>query len=186
MKRVFLILAVSLVFTMAFASLTGCNQSTPTKPNTPSTPTIKEPEIPTVKEKVFSWNGMTITLPDDFVEVDDHLYSSDKHDVAITCNKTEFTTTGVWKATMPLEEYADWMSVTVMLNAQLSYIPEIVTKDGLVYFYWSIPLGGKQFSYLTVAYKGDDAFWLFSFVCETRLYSNLFDLFIEWAKTVKV
>lgn len=77
-----------------------------------------------------------------------------------------------------VEEYAK----AVITNNKANY--ELKEKDGIHYFEYEKTNNGKNYYYMAVMYKSDDAFWLVNFACETSNKSTYQDTFLEWAKTV--
>lgn len=135
------------------------------------------------KEKTYTSNGISVTMPEGFVEksiVSQTAYFEGKESL-FSALKEEFTTLSVVNLgkDSSLKEYAE----AVIKNNKADY--EIVEKDGLTYFEYEKSLSGKKYYYLASIYKTDDAFWLVNFACDSSNKAKYQPLFIRWAKTVK-
>jgi len=137
------------------------------------------------KEKTFSKAGMSIVLTDKFVEKDIASQTAyfESTEALVTALKEDFPgfeSADVDAASMDLAEYAN----LVLENNRLSSTVE--TKDGLTCFEYEKTVSGKNFTYFATVFKGEDAFWLIQFACETQNYKGYSDKFVKWAKGVKV
>lgn len=132
------------------------------------------------KEKSFEKAGMTIVLTDDFVEkeiVFATAYYESENTIA-SALKQEFYLFGDAEITLP--EYAQFVIYRNDFNV------DIQEKEGLTCFEREIEAHGKDYTFFTTFFKGDDAFWLFEFMCETKNYEELLPSFIKYAKSVKI
>ena len=139
-------------------------------------------------EKVFSKDGMSITLTENFVENEYYGFTAyyDTEDAQVYVMKESFSLLkeNDQPTNISTKAYAEIMLKTQELDA------EVFEKDGLTYFYYEKDVLGYsdvyvRNSYYAVAYKTDDAFWLFQFACEKSLYDEYEEKFVEWAKSVE-
>ena len=132
--------------------------------------------------KQFSEAGMSISLPEGFTQAEFAEFTAafDSPEVAVFVIKELFSE-------------ADWEDYTLEQYAQLvqqnntDKLPTPVTQtEGLTVFEHSAynQLESCTFKYLSVMFKGPDAFWLFQFTCSTDIYDQYKPYFISWAKTV--
>lgn len=135
--------------------------------------------------KVYSNNGMSITLPDKFYEKDmisfTNYYESD--DTFVTALKESFKdleSIGL-NSKSSLEDYAKIILKGNKLDSKL-YTSE---DNKYMYFTYENEISEKEFYYMGVVYKTDDAFWLINFACEKDNKSKYSDTFVKWADTVK-
>ena len=130
-----------------------------------------------VKHKQYTKEGMSITLPKVFEEVNDPRLTVSYNTEEITVFINKDTVKGE-----SLEEYAD---IVYENNADVA--PSAITKiDGLTtmeYSYYN-PAAHVTIWYFTVMYQGAGAFWQFQFACDDAHYEEYKPHFIEWAKTV--
>ncbi len=140
------------------------------------------------KEKVFSKDGMSITLTDEFEEKEYYdfnaYYDTEEAQVYIMKEDFKLLEENDQDTNASLEEYAQSMMKSGSIDA------EIKNEDGLTYFNFEKEfqdIDGKYipYKYYAVVYKSHDAYWLFQFACEEALYSKYEDIFIKWAKSVK-
>lgn len=138
-------------------------------------------------EKVFSKDGMSITLTEDFVENEYYgfnaYYDTEEAQVYVMKESFSLLKENNQPTNISTKEYAKIMMETQNLNA------DIVEEEGLTYFYYEKDVLGYaeeyvKNSYYAVAFKTDDAFWLFQFACEKNLFSEYEEKFIKWAKSV--
>ena len=137
------------------------------------------------KEKVFSKAGMEITLTEDFYEKDMAAYTAyyeSKTSIVLSIKEefTIFENAGI-STDISLREYAE-----MVLTNNVKNNIEVTEKDGLTFFEFDKTANGKDFTYFAVVFRGDDAYWLFQFACETKNYDKLSKDFIAYAKSVKL
>ena len=137
------------------------------------------------KEKAFSKEGMTITLTDNFHEKDYLAYTAfyESQTSFVFVIKEDFSLfeeAGI-PTDISLYEYSDIIAKSN--NTDLV----IKEKDGLVYYEYDYKAeNGKEISYFVVLYRGEDAYWIFNFACESKNYEKLSGDFLKWAKSVTV
>ena len=70
----------------------------------------------------------------------------------------------------------------------LKFPTPVTVTDGLYNIEYTVFNEQKNmsFTYLTVMYKGSDAFWMVQFACEDTKFAEYKPHFFEWAKTVNV
>lgn len=136
----------------------------------------------TVKDQDFSVAGMTITLADNFEEMDYEGFTRcyESKSVAVLTLKEAFTLMpGLEDYT--LEEYAE-----LVLNANGMTMSDLKEQDGILYFsYIAEGSSGQDYYYVATLHKGNDGFWLIQFATPATNESKLHDQFIDWAETVK-
>jgi len=160
------ILSALLLVVLTLSALTSCASAKP-------------------KEKVFSIEGMKITLTDEFVEKQHVSYTAyyETSKALVVAIQEEFSmlsSLGI-DTNISLKEYAE----LVISSNKLSNI-EVKESDGLVCFEHEKELSGKNYVYFSTVYKANDAFWLFQFACEKSEYDSMKNDFIKWAKSVEV
>ena len=136
--------------------------------------------------KTFSEDGLSINLPYGFYEQNQLFYTAcyaSDDAVVITLKEPFYSIKGAGYSpeSMTPSDYAR----IVKNNNNLS--TPIQTKDGLSYFEWTAkhPSQNVDFSYMGVAFKSDDAFWLVQFGTYSYLYDGYKDDFFKWAKSVE-
>lgn len=136
------------------------------------------------KEKDFSKAGMTITLTEDFTEkeVVSQTVTYASMDEVVMALKEEFTLfeqINMDPQTTTLEQYFD----LIKTNNKAQW--ELKEEDGLKCFTYDNTGNGKDYSYLGVILKGNDAFWLFQFSCEKANFDSKKADFMKYAKSIK-
>lgn len=148
-------------------------------------------DVRKAEETQFSKDGMTITLTKAFVEktkedLKDSAESAfnvcyDSMKVAVFVLKEPFSTVpGSQNQTL------DWYAEAAH-KANESRSPEDIQKtDGLTYFEYTFQneSTNKDYRYLTVLYKGPDAFWMVQFATLVSDYEEYKPDLIKWANTV--
>ncbi len=132
--------------------------------------------------KTFSCEGMSITLTDEFTEVDTDNYTVayDSRDVAVLALQ-EAVLVDDGEEAYTLEKYAK----LVMQNNSLD--PEqLKTSDGLTYFTYTYtnPDSDDTYEYFTCLYEDGAAFWIVQFATLEQNTEKYSQQFFEWAKTV--
>jgi hypothetical protein len=135
--------------------------------------------------KVYSDNGMSITLPNSFYKkelasVTNYYESEDAIVTALKESLTDLETIDI-TSDSSLEDYTK----KVLENNNLD--SEIYTgvNENYMYFTYEKETSGKDFYYMGVTYKSDDAFWLLNFACVDSNKSKYSDTFLTWANTVE-
>lgn len=132
-------------------------------------------------EKVFSSDGMTITLTDAFekADFDGYTVTYDSRFVAVFALKESFAETPVL-ADYSIEEYADLLvEANELTDAQIK-------KDGEHTYveYDAETDSGETYLYCTYVYKADDAFWFVQFAAPAENADEYADEISAWAKSV--
>ncbi len=131
-------------------------------------------------KKVFTVDGMSITLTTAFVE---------KPMLAQTaCYETEDAMITVLKdrgasfdPEMTLTDYAE----SVILLNRLNQVNAFVQNDGnLVYFTFEQEVLDKDCSFMAFVYQNGETFWMVQFVCETDDAEEMTPVFFEYARSV--
>lgn len=141
---------------------------------------LEEPQPET-----FTANGMTITLTDDFTEIDLDEFDAawESWDVAVVVLEEPFDTlTEVMDdpATATVREFAELHRDSNGKTAQIE------TRDGLTrYCYeWTDTDSGTTYRYYTYLYKSDDAFWMVQFWLDAEDAAEYQDVIPQWAQSV--
>lgn len=135
------------------------------------------------QEKVFSSNGMSITLTTEFNEasIEGYTVCYESKDVAVFILKEAFSLqAGLENQTV--DYYAE-----LVRNANMSKAPgEIKKYNGLTYLEYDHlnEEKGVTYRYFTTMFKGTDAFWLVQFACDKNEFADKRQDFINWANTV--
>ena len=136
----------------------------------------------TPESKVFSSNGMTITLTDEFVktDVENYTVAYGSKNVAVFALKEAFALADGFQD-YTLEQYGD----LVLQNNNLSS-SKIEDKEGLTGFEYEFtnPDTKDTYKYFSFVYKSNDAFWLVQFATLTENVDECSSKIIEWAKTI--
>ena len=132
--------------------------------------------------KVFAENGMSITLTNEFRELDvdtfTNCYESDE--VAVFALKEEFSMLD-GSEDYTLTQYGE---LVLKNNGMDSF--ELQTADGLTYFEYesTIPDTNDVFTYFSFIFKTDDAFWLIQFATKTEDVKEVSPSIVEWAHSI--
>ncbi|MGM9680466.1 MAG: hypothetical protein ACI3XR_03065 [Eubacteriales bacterium] len=136
--------------------------------------------------KEYSSSGITVTLPDSFVEKEliGYTYYLQSTDVIFAAVKEEFSAATLIPGfkDYTLKQYAD-LVVTANLLTGIATVEE---TDGLTYLTYEKDVSGQTYFYIAPVFKGSDAFWLVNFGCFASDKDEYSEKFIEWAKTIKV
>ena len=129
--------------------------------------------------------GFSIEIPDVFKEVDveGHAAYYVKDNVYVWAIKDDFINldgSSEW-------ETKDYANRIYEVNG-LKFPTPVTVTEGLYNIEYTVfnEMKNMSFTYLTVRYKGSDAFWMVQFACEDKVYAEYKPHFFEWAKTVKV
>ena len=106
-----------------------------------------------------------------------------KNDVYVWAIKDDFINLD-GSSTWDTEDYAK----RIYEVNDLKFPTPVTLTDGLYNIEYTVfnEMKNMTFTYLTVMYKGSDAFWMVQFACEDTKYEEYKPHFFEWAKTVKV
>lgn len=132
----------------------------------------------------FSKAGMTIALTQDFQEKDivsqTATYLSSKY--IVICLKEDFKILeqNNISSDISLNEYAE---IVISSN---SIVTNIEGNESRPYFVYSQQISGKDYKYLAIAFKGSDAYWTVTFVCESKNYESSKEQLLKWADTIKI
>ncbi len=132
-------------------------------------------------EKVFSSDGMTITLTEDFekADFDGYTVTYDSRFAAVFAIKESFAEAPVL-SDYSIEEYADLLAeVNELTDAQIK-------KDGEHTYveYDAETDSGETYRYFTYVYKADDAFWFVQFAVPAENAEKYAEDISAWAKSV--
>lgn len=164
MKRSIKILSLCLAFVVVAACFAGCGSP---------------------KEKSFSKEGLTITLTDEFEEkaLVDALTASYMSDYClVTTLKEDFSLFSEAGLSTDISD-REYLDMVIQSN---SIDREREETDGFYTVTFEKEIQKQDITYLAVALKGSDAFWLVQFACPTDTFEDLRPQFIKWAKTVTV
>lgn len=155
------ILAISLIFILTF-SFAACSKVQPLD---------------------FSYEEMTITLNDTFSETNSEGYTVcyDSKNIAVLALKEKFDYMEGFE-NFTLEQYRNLVSSA---NTSLEITPlEIDGMYCMEHSFFNADVEA-EYTYLSVTYKSDEAFWLIQFACLSEKYDSLKPDFINWAKSVR-
>lgn len=137
---------------------------------------------PQVTEKVFSDNGMNITLTNEFRQIHEENYTTcyDSANVAVFSIKEDFTLMDGF-GDYTLQQYGN----LVLQNNNLS-LSELKNIDGLTGFEYEFtnPETKDTYKYFSFIYKSNDAFWLVQFATLTQNSDEYTSKIMEWAKSI--
>lgn len=136
-------------------------------------------------KKDFSVDGMTITLTEEFKEMDEAAgeynaaYGTD--DVGVLVIKEEFTLAEDF-GDYTLDEYVD-----LVLYANNKSGITVKKEDGLTYFEYEEKSDVNQlvYTYRIYVYKSNDAFWMLQFYSLKGDFDEYSDSFKTWASSVQ-
>ncbi len=135
-----------------------------------------------VEPKVFSENGMSITLTNEFRQVQMQNYTNcyDSAKVAVFALKEEFALADGFE-NYTLEQYGN----LVLQNNNLTSL-ELKSVDGLTGFEYEStnPDTKDTYMYFSFIYKSKDAFWLVQFATLTENADEYNSKITEWAKNI--
>lgn len=136
----------------------------------------------TPKEKVFSSNGMNITLSEEFKEttVKNYTVAFDSKKVAVFALKEPFTLIDGFED-YTLDQYADLVIQSNGLSPS-----QKKTDNGLIWFEYDFdnPENNNTYRYSTYVYKANDAFWIVQFATLKSNFEKVSQEIAEWAKSV--
>ncbi len=135
------------------------------------------------KPKVFSSNGMSITLTDNFTEetIQGYTVCYGSSDAAVFALRESFDLAEGFED-YTLEEYGE----LVLKNNKLTN-SELKKEQGLTYFEhkYTNSDNGITYSYFSALYKANDAFWMIQFAVPEKDADSFHQKIIEWAGSVK-
>lgn len=136
----------------------------------------------TVKPKDYSADGMSITLTNQFKEVDSDVFVAcyETPAVSVMTMKEEFELEEGF-GNLTLEEYGEGL---IMYNEQ-SARSELMEDGDLLYFIYDDIFDHKYYTWVTYVYKSDDAFWYVDFVTLKEDAEAYREAISEWARTVR-
>ena len=134
-------------------------------------------------EKVFSANGMSITLTDEFSKEKDYYgmlyYDSEEAQVYIAKEEFSVLEEKGERTDYTLKGYADYLLKSISVTA------EIKTEEDITIFEYAKKPEDVSYSYFVAVFKTSDAFWYFQFACESDLMNEYRPLFKTWAKSIE-
>ena len=136
------------------------------------------------KEKVFSFDGMKITLTDEFKEtsIENYTVAYDSKNIAVFVLKESFSL-GDGFQNLTLNEYED----LVIRAASLSDVQK-KTADGLNWFEYPATNSetGDTYRYFSYVYKTGNAFWVVQFATLDGNAEKYFPKITDWASSVVI
>jgi len=143
---------------------------------------LDEPNVENVEAETFSDNGMSITLTNEFeqIEVENYTNCYESADVAIFALKESFSLADGFE-NYTLKQYGE-----LVLQSNNMPSSKLKTKDGLTCFEFEYEHSDTNdtYNYFSFVYKSDDAFWLVQFATLEEDVDNYESKIIEWAKSV--
>ena len=140
-----------------------------------------------LSQKTYKKDGFSITMDKGFIEKDyiTFTYYFESTDSVVTTLKEEYELLAQIGLTQDTsnEEYLEFVLMVNELEDN-----EILTdkNSGIKYIEYQKTVSGKDFYYLAVSVKGEDAFWFCNFACENKNKSKFKDKFLKWADTIEV
>ncbi len=136
------------------------------------------------EEKVFSSDGIKITLTDAFkkTSIENYTVCYDSKDVAVFVLQEKFDLLeGL--SDYSIDDYGQ-ASITVNTAAEGATLKK---TDGLTYYDYTYENTEKNITYyyFTVLYKASDSFWMVQFATPEENKDDFTPKFIEWAKSVE-
>jgi len=137
------------------------------------------------EKETHEYEKFSIEIPDVFKEVEVEGYAAYfvRDNVYVWAIEDDFINLD-GSSEWDISEYANRIH---FVNEEKSPTP-ISVEEGLTFIEYTVLNESKKitFTYLTVMYKGSDAFWMVQFACDQNIYAEYKPHFISWAKTVKV
>lgn len=135
----------------------------------------------TPEDKVFTNSGMTITLTDEFMKVDQEgfeiCYGSP--DVAVLISRDKFSDLlGLEEFT--LQDYGE----LVIENFEIEG-GEVTDVNGLTAFEYEAETEDGTYYYFVTIHKSDDSFWLVQFATLSSKIDGYVEDFLKWADSVR-
>lgn len=134
----------------------------------------------TPEDKVFTSNGLSITLTDEFIKVDQEGFEMcyGSPDVAVLISRDKFSDLlGLEEFT--LQEYGE----LVIENFEIEG-GEVTDVNGLVAFEYEAETEDGTYHYFVTIHKSDDSFWLVQFATLTKKIDKYAESFVKWADSV--
>lgn len=133
--------------------------------------------------KVFSTEGMQITLTSGFREIEQEGYTVcyDSPKAAVIVLREDFSLMEGLKD-MSLEEYR---GLVLQNNSAAGMQASSIEGVTCLEHRWTNPQTNDVYYYFTVTLKGPDAFWLFQFTTLEQNKEEMIPLFAQWAESVQ-
>ena len=132
--------------------------------------------------KVFSSNGLEITLTDEFIKTSVGGYTAcyGSEDAVVFALEEKFDEFEGFE-NYSIEEYGNM----VLENNDFGADVQLKNEDGLTYFEYQATNDetNDTYVYFAVVYKETDAFWLIQFAALEGEFDTYRQSFVEWAKT---
>lgn len=135
------------------------------------------------KEKTFTKAGITITLTNQFKEIDGGDFP-----MAYASNKYGFSAIGNDKSAVNVDSLHAYTEL-VLSNADRSGLTIQEYKDDnqiFEYVCYTAEIDGKTYGYMTISKEGNSKYYTLNFWCFEKNFDSSKDQFIEWAKSAKV
>lgn len=142
---------------------------------------------------VFTEDALSITLDDSFEDMDsqehDACFVSKRQNIAVNVTKEEFYLFENEGVDGEDEEATTEMTLTLASYGQLCIAEHpnsssLQTKHSLTYFTYEAEVEEVAFTYITVLYASEDAFWRVQFICPTKDASQKQETLFSFAQSV--
>ena len=138
----------------------------------------------TEKEKVFTSNGMSITLTNKFKEMDakemGYTAAFASNNAAVLALKEPFESLGEY-SNISLSDYLD---LVLSANSERGAVRTTVGGMDCITFNYTDPNTSNHFKYIAYPYKSSDAFWLIQFATLEKDAEKYSQQITTWAKSV--
>ena len=183
-------LCALLLLTISAVMLCGCSADehkvhpTATSSNAEtitSTPENSPNESLQAGYKLFTSNGIQLTLPDDFVEEKGQQRPTFHDKYSVILIERESFTEHPSLSNMSLGEYCKALIASRNIEIPVQII------DGLHCWDYEIDIQneGVRYNYFVVVYKTSNDFWIVEFISDSREAARHRDSFITWAKMIE-
>ena len=138
------------------------------------------------KEKAFTKDGLTITLPGHFQDLSGQDYAQGMSflygfgNVAVMGIREQKAGLEAYMSELTLENYGKLMISTNGLSCQLTQ------KDDLLTFVYEVENSGTSYTYLSAVFESDSDFWTVQSYCTTATYAKNYDAMWSYLKSVVV
>lgn len=138
----------------------------------------------TPKTKTFEFDGLSIELTTDFLQMD---FIDEEYDFIVGSEK--LTITGIKMLhsdtqfqDFTVSEFADYFRFSMDIENPT----ELTDLDGIPTMQYTAPSDdGEDQRVAMMYYKADDAFWILCFVTPADKFEGMYDKICKYAKTVK-
>ena len=143
--------------------------------------------VPFASEKTYEKDDFSIKMESGFFEKDliSVTYYYESKTSILTALKEDFSTLEAAGVTKDSTN-EDYLNCIIAVNKFEDSGVKTDKKNNIKYIEYDKTISGRDFYYVAVAVKGEDAFWLCNFACEKDQQSKFKDKFLKWAKTIEV